>query len=214
MTLTRRAFGGLVSGAIVAGTGCLGFILGDEAQKFEASPATISAEASGETGYEQASEPESEEMRIERTVEGGGQERDIVAVNYISQYEKTVEFLGQEKRAAVFIAFSTPEVEILGKTLNPVGEMDNKKLIEQAQGKYEGLTVGNEVGTRETELLGSTVDITKFEGSADLDGTEVPVYIHVGQTDHDGDIVIPIAVYPQMVDEEPETYTNITGIEH
>jgi hypothetical protein len=204
----------LVSGTIVAGSGCLGFILGDEAQEFEASPATVGDSTLSETGYQQAGDQESEEMRVERTLEAGGQSRDVVAVNYISQYEKNVEFLGQEKRAAVFIAFSTPEVEVLGETFNPVGDMNNKELIEQVQGKYEGLSVGDEVGTRETEILGSTAEISKFEGRADLDGTTIDVYIHVGQTDHDGDIVIPIAVYPQMVEEEPETFTNMNGIEH
>jgi hypothetical protein len=204
----------LVSGTIVAGSGCLGFILGDEAQEFEASPATVGDSTLSETGYQQAGDQESEEMRVERTLEAGGQSRDVVAVNYISQYEKNVEFLGQEKRAAVFIAFSTPEVEVLGETFNPVGDMDNKELIEQVQGKYEGLSVGEEVDTRDADILGSTAEVSKFEGQADLDGTTVDVYIHVGQTDHDGDIIIPIAVYPRMVEEESETFTNMSGVEH
>lgn len=214
MTLTRRAFAAALSGTVVAGSGCLGFITGEEAQEFEASPATVADAALEETDYQQSGEQESEEMEVTRTVEGGGQERDIVAVNYISQYERQVSFLGMEKRAAVFVAFSTPKVEILGKTFNPVGEMSNRELVQQVQGKYEGLSVGEEIDARETEMLGNTVEVSKFEGQADLDGSNVDVYIHVGQTDHDGDFVIPIGVYPQQIDDEEEVFTLINSTEH
>lgn len=214
MTLSRRAFGGLVTGAVAAGSGCLGFILGNEAQEFEASPATVGDSALDESGYEQANEQETEKMEVTRTFEAGGQERDVVAVNYISEYEKNVSFLGQEKRAAVFVAFSTPKVEVLGETFNPVGEMSNKELIQQIQGKYEGLRVGDEVDTQNVQVLDDTVEVSKFEGRAEFQGSEVDVYVHVGQAEHDGDFVIPIAVYPQVADEESETIANIEGIEH
>lgn len=214
MTLSRRAFAAALSGTVVAGSGCLGFITGEEAQEFEASPATVSDGALEETDYRQSGDQESEEMEVTRTVEGGGQERDIKAVNYISQYERKISILGMEKRAAVFVAFTTPKVEILGKTFNPVGEMSNRELVQQVQGKYEGLSVGEEVDTRETEMLGETVEISKFEGQADLDGTTVDVYVHVGQTDHDGDFVIPIGIYPQRIDDEEAVFTLLDGVEH
>ena len=214
MTLSRRAFAAALSGTVVAGSGCLGFITGEEAQEFEASPATVSDAALEETEYQQSGEQESEEMEVTRTVEGGGQERDIKAINYISEYERKVSFLGMEKRAAVFVAFSTPKVEILGKTFNPVGEMSNRELVQQVQGKYDGLTVNGEVDARETEMLGDTVEISKFDGEAELDGSTVDVYVHVGQADHDGDFVIPIGVYPQQIDDEEEVITMINSIEH
>ncbi|NHN48870.1 hypothetical protein G9464_14875 [Halostella sp. JP-L12] len=214
MTLSRRAFAAALSGTVVAGSGCLGFITGEEAQEFEASPATVNDAALEETDYQQSGDQESEEMEVTRTVEGGGQERDIKAVNYISQYERKISILGMEKRAAVFVAFTTPKVEILGKTFNPVGEMSNRELVQQVQGKYEGLSVGEEVDARETEMLGETVEISKFEGQADLDGTTVDVYVHVGQTDHDGDFVIPIGIYPQRIDDEEAVFTLLDGVEH
>ena len=215
MTLSRRAFAAALSGTVVAGSGCLGFITGEEAQEFEASPATVADAALEETDYQQSGDQESEEMEVTRTVEGAEQERDIVAVNYISQYERQVSFLGMEKRAAVFVAFSTPKVEILGKTFNPVGEMSDKELVQQVQGKYEGLSVEEDpVDVRETQMLGDTVEVSKFEGQATLDGSNVDVYVHVGQTDHDGDFVIPIGVYPQQIDDEEAVMTLINAIEH
>jgi len=214
MTLTRRAFGGLVSGGIVAGSGCLGFILGNEAQEFEASPATASDAGKDETGYEQANEEESEKMEVERTFSAADQEREVVAVNYISEYERSVSFLGMEQRAAVFVAFSTPQVDLFGKTFNPIGEMSNRELIKQVQGKYEGMEVGDEVGTTAVDTLGETVDVSKFEGQADFDGTSVDVYIHIAQVEHDGDFVVPIAVYPQEVEEEDKVVTLVEELEH
>jgi len=214
MTLSRRAFGGLVSGAIVAGSGCLGFILGDEAQEFEASPVTASDASLEETEYEQANDDETRKQEVSRTFSAADQEREVVAVNYMSEYERSVSFLGMEQRAAVFVAFSTPQVDILGKTFNPIEEMSNRELIQQVQGRYEGMEVGDEVETADVDTLGETVEVSKFEGQADLDGTSVDVYIHIGQVKHDGDFVVPIGVYPQDVDQEANVVTLIEDLKH
>ncbi|WP_121821537.1 DUF6517 family protein [Halostella salina] len=214
MTLSRRAFGGLVTGAIVAGSGCLGFILGNEAQEFEASAATAGDASLEETEYEAAGEQESERMEIDRTFSAANQERQVVAVNYMSEYDRSVSVLSVEQRAAVFVAFSTPKVEILGETFNPIEEMSNRDLIQQVQGKYGGMEVGDEVGTTDVSTLGETVTLSKFEGQADLDGTTVDVYIHIGQVDHDGDYVVPIAVYPRQLDEEENVVALVEGLEH
>lgn len=214
MTLSRRAFGGIVSGAVVAGSGCLGFILGNEAQEFEASAATAGDASLEETEYEQANEEESDRMEIERTFSAAGQERQVVAVNYMSEYDRSVSVLTMEQRAAVFVAFSTPQVDLFGETFNPIGEMSNREIIQQVQGKYEGMEVGDEVGTTDVSTLGETVTLSKFEGQANLDGTSVDVYIHIGQVAHDGDYVVPIAVYPQELDEEGKVVTLVEGLEH
>ena len=214
MTVSRRAFGGLVSGAIVAGSGCLGFILGDEAQEFEASPATASDASLDETGYEQANEEETTKQEVSRTFSAADQEREVVAVNYMSEYERSVSFLGMEQRAAVFVAFSTPQVDLFGRTFNPLDDMSNRELIRQVQGRYEGMEVGDEVETAEVDTLGGTVELSKFEGQADLDGTSVDVYIHIGQVEHDGDFVVPIGVYPQEVDEEENLVALVEEVEH
>ncbi|WP_135822563.1 DUF6517 family protein [Halostella litorea] len=216
MTLSRRAFGGLVSGGIVAGSGCLGFILGNEAQEFSASPATAGDASLDETGYEQANDEETSKQEVSRTFSAAGQEREVVATNYMSEYERSVSFLGMEQQAAVFVAFSTPKVDLFGKTFNPIDDMSNRELIQQVQGRYEGMEVGQEEGTTQIDTLGETVELSKFPGQADLDGTSVDVYIHIGQVSHDGDFVVPIAVYPQEIDdrEEQNVVSLVEGLEH
>lgn len=198
--------------ALVVTSGCLGIL--DGPVEFSASPATVGDETLDETGYEETSVESSE---VTRTYSGLGQSKNVTVTNQIAMYERTVDApVVGEQRAAVFSAFASPEVNVLEQTFNPIEDYSNRELAELAQEQYSSLSIGEEVGTRTVSVLGESTEVSKFEGTATLDGGQsLDVYVHVTKVKHDGDFVVSIGIYPQQLDGEQENVDALlTGLEH
>lgn len=196
---------------LVATTGCLGIL--DGPVEFSASEATASDSALAETDYEEVSVESSE---VQREFSAGGQSKNVSVTNHVAMYERTVSLSGfGDQRAAVFSAFASPEVSVVGQSFNPIDDYSNKELAELAQEQYDGLQIGEEVGTRETTVLGKSTEVSKFEGTATLNGQDVDVFVHVTKVKHDGDFVVGVAIHPQQLDGEQERVdTLLEGLEH
>lgn len=209
--MNRRTTVAIAFAVMIATSGCLGILSGPIT--FSASKATASEQSLQQTGYEEANVTKS---TITKTFTVADQSKDVKVTNWIAMYERTVSFAGLgEKRAAVFSAFSTPEVEVLGQTFNPIKDYSNKKLARQAQQQYDGLSIGKQVSEREVTMLNQTTKVSKFEGQASLGGTSVDVYIHVTKVKHRGDFVVAVAIYPQKLDgEQQKIDTLLQGLQH
>ncbi|MCD2204450.1 DUF6517 family protein [Halobacterium sp. KA-6] len=208
----RRTAVAVAFAALIATSGCLG-ILGGSGVEVSASKATVSENALQETGYEEVRVNESE---VTREYSVAGQSRNVTVTNWIAMYERTVDVpvLG-EQRAAVFGAFSSPEVSVLGQSFNPIKDYSDRELAELAQQQYDGLSVGQAINTSEMTVLNESTEVTKFEGTAEISGQSVDVYVHVTRVKHDGDYVVAVAIYPQDLDGEQERIeTLLTGLEH
>jgi hypothetical protein len=209
----HRTVASVLLATLLVTSGCVGFLTGSEALEFSASKATVSDQALSDTDYEKV---EITEQTVNETVSGAGQEREVQVTNWMAQYDRSVELgaLGS-KRAAVFVALATPQVEVAGKTFNPVGEMSNRELLEQLQSRYDSLQVGDQVGNDSVTALGEKRSVATFEGQASYQGSSVDVYIHVTKFKHDGDFIIAVAVYPQRLDgEQSKVYALLQGLEH
>jgi hypothetical protein len=212
---TRTAAVAIALAVLSTTAGC-GFILGTEALSFAATPATVSDAALDDTGYERA---DVRAQQVNRTFEVAGQSREVQVTNQLARYERDVDLsvvgLGRQ-RAGVFVAFSTPQVEIAGQTFNPLAEMSNRELLAQFESSYSGLSVGERVDSRQVTMLGETTAMERFEGQATLAGSEVPVYVEVvTRVRHDGDFVVALAVYPQALNGERDTVVRLVeGVEH
>ncbi|MUV61147.1 DUF6517 family protein [Halobacterium sp. CBA1126] len=208
----RRTAVAVALAALLATSGCLGVLTGGGVE-VSASQATVSEDALQETGYQEVSVDESV---VTREFSAAGQSRNVTVTNWVAMYERSIDvpFLG-EQRAAVFGAFASPEVSVLGQSFNPIEDYDNRELAGLAQQQYDGLSVGDSVGTREATVLNETTEVTKFEGTADIDGQTVDVYIHVTKVKHDGDHVVAVAIYPQALDGEQDRVDELlAGLEH
>lgn len=212
--MDRRQFllmGG--SGTLVVSAGCVGFLSGSEPLTFEATKGTVAEGALSDTGY---GEETVETQTITRPFSAAGQEREVEVTNWMARYERTLDLgpLG-EQELGVFVVLSTPQVSILGRTFNPVGDMSNRELLGQLQSRYEGFTVGDRVDTRTIPVLGEDVEVEKFEGSATFQGREIDLFVHVATLEHEEDFVVPVAIYPQMLPgEEQKALQLYRGIEH
>lgn len=210
--MTRRTNVAAVVALLVVSSGCLGILSGPIT--FSASKATAADQAIEETRYEEAAV---EESTISRTFTVADQSKDVEVTNWIAMYERTISIAGiGDQRAAVFSAFSSPEVEVLGETFNPIEDYSEKELAETAQQQYEGLTIGNAIGERNVTMLDQSTTVTKFEGRATLSGGQsVDVYVHVTKVKHEGDFVVAVAIHPQQLDgEQQKIDTLLQSLEH
>lgn len=203
----------LLAVAIVASTAGCGFITGDEPLTFAAEPAPVSDQAVSEAGYQEA---ETRQQTVTEEFTVAGQTREVQVTNELAQYNRSVDLgpLG-ERRAAVFATFASPEVSVAGRTFNPIADMSNRDLLSRFSSQYEGLTVGQQVENRSHTVLGTETGVEKYEGTADLGGTTVDVYVHVTTVKHEGDFVVALGIYPQRLSgEEEHVFTMLSGIEH
>lgn len=212
--LTRRALLGAAAGTgLVAASGCLGVITGNKPVSFSSTEATVEGSAASDAGYELTGE---QAPTVKRSFSVAGQTRDVQVTNHVAMYEKSVDLaiLGKAK-AAVFALVTTPQVDIAGKTFNPVGDMSTEQLLEQFQSQYDSFSVGSKVGSTDVRTLGTTTTVDEYEGKAKFQGNEVPVYIHITRVKQGGDFVIPLGIYPQKLSGEAKNVrTLIEHIQH
>jgi hypothetical protein len=211
--LNRRLLMAAGASTLGALAGCSQFI--NEATTFEASKGTIPQSALDETGYE---EQRVKTHKIERTFEVEGQSQTVEVVNWQAEYDKSIDFSGQTARAAVFTVLSTPQVKLFDKVFNPVKKMSTEELAKMVQKRYDGANNVQSVGSETMTILGSEVSVSKFTADAKLQnlGQSVEVVLRIGKVKHDGDFVLPIAVYPKLLEsaEASNAETLLKETEH
>lgn len=212
----RELLAGAGTGMAVGLAGCSGQLTADGAA-FGAVEASLSASVQSDTGY---SHHRTEPFTVTREFSRFGFSRSVEVTNVISEYDRAVELgvLDQRLQAAVFATLSTPQVEILGKSFNPVAEMSTVEIAEMIQERYENVSGVREEGSFESAVAGESTTVTRFTARADLvaTGVGVDVYLYVSQAVELGeDFVVCLAVHPQSMGEERETVEALlAGVEH
>jgi hypothetical protein len=199
--MNRRVYLASAGTALTAATAGCGFILGNEPATFSASASEVPDSVLEETGYEHT---ENEEMEIEREFSAAGQTRQVIATNVLAKHEKTID-LGplDEGQGAVFTALTTPQVEVLDKTFNPVEEMSAAELAKMAQDSYTGFENVEERSSSEVSINGTTTQQVKFAGDAAFSGSPVEIYLHVSEAVELGsDFLVTFGSYPMGSGDE------------
>ncbi|KAA9398043.1 hypothetical protein Har1130_05760 [Haloarcula sp. CBA1130] len=209
----RKGILTLLVGLLVVSSGCVGLLTG-ETVEFDSSPASVSDSALEETGYEQSM---ADEQTIERTVTVAGQERTIRVTNHVRQYQRGID-LGPvgEVNAGSFIVFSTPSASVAGQTLNPAASWSNERLVEEVASRNDQINDVQFQRNRSVESLGDTREVSVFSGTTTIEGQEVDVLIHLTSFEHEGDVVVAVAVYPERINdrESPRVDTLLGGLSH
>lgn len=211
--LTRRTALAAVGGLGVASlAGCFGLF--EEDLVFEATPASVPEEVLSETGYEFQAE---EEIPVERTYEVGDETQTVQVINWSTEYDKRVDVGGTGQRAAVFSVLSSPRVEVLGRSFNPVGDMSTVELADMIQERYEEFDDLEHVDDGTIEVLGEETTRSRFRGDVQLDvGATVEVDLHVTEAVESGeDFVVCVGGHPTLLpDEEGDVLTMMRGVVH
>ncbi|WP_435318502.1 DUF6517 family protein [Haloarchaeobius sp. TZWSO28] len=211
MKLTRRTLLGSASAGIAATAGCLGILSGTS--EFAADQAAVDEQVASDTNYVKQ---EPKEQTIEKTFSAAGQEKTVKVTNWVTQYYKTLDLpIASSQKAGVFALISSPKVEVVGQSFNPLKDWDERKLAKQIQSQYEGFSVGQQVDEFAVQILGSAKTVTKFEGTATLSGNEVDVYLLLtGAVGHESDFVVPMGIYPQEIDEQANVTKLMRNLVH
>lgn len=217
-TTRRRLIAGTGTAGLVGLAGCAGidtgFITGDDAAEFAATPATVADATLEETEYELN---QLTEEVITREFEAGGQTRDVEVTNHQAEYDRSVEILGTRYQAAVFTVLSTPQVTVLGRTFNPVGDMDRDDLAEMIQERYDQIENVELESEYSMTLLGRETSIGQYSADGRLADTDVTVDLamHISDPIEVGDdFVIGLGAYPKLLGGSDAVRKLFAGIEH
>lgn len=200
---------------VVVSSGCIHETLLGGDLSFTASEAGVTDDSLSQSGYEHNS---TSEMVVRRNYSVAGQTANVVVTNKVSNYEKSVELgvLGSGQ-AAVYVAFSTPQVDVLGRTFNPVGEMSDRELAEMIVGQYSGIEGLESAGSTTVTVLGKETRVSKFRTSAVFMGQRtVDVNLHITRVRDGDDYVVGVAIYPSALEatEEDSALEMFRGLEH
>ncbi|MFB9822882.1 DUF6517 family protein [Halobaculum roseum] len=199
----RATGGALAAGTAIATSGCLGVITGSEPAEFSASVASVPDATLESTGFE---EHRIEPMEITREFTVAGQTREVVVTNQVAQYDKAAEVLGERIRASLFTAFSTPAVDIAGRTLNPIAELSTRELARRMLTQYEGIDDLQSDGEETVEVLGTDTTVGLFTADATIaEGVTTEVRLHVSEAVRAGeDFVVTVGAYPTRLSGQAE----------
>ncbi|MFW5919399.1 MAG: DUF6517 family protein [Halanaeroarchaeum sp.] len=196
--------------------------LGDEPLEFSASPASIPDPVLEETGYD---EQEIEEVVVEETFESTGQTQDVIVTNWQGEYDKAIDLselpLSSDEtvRAAVVTTLSTPQVRVLGRTFNPVADVESAELAEMVQDRYGGVEGLEQVGEESVPVAGESTTVGEFEGQARHvgEGVSIDLTLHIAEAVESGDdFIVGVGGYPTRLRERERShvFSMLEGIEH
>jgi len=205
MTFSRRSvLAAGATGSLALTAGCLDVVLGNGPLEFDADRVAPSEDALAAAGYLESGVSDE---TIERTVElPGGVEREVRATIWQSIYTKNVDYAGQTREGAAFAGVSIPDMQVAGRSLNPLGELSNKELLERFlgeipsdHGEITDLTHQESFGL---EILGDGRTVDLFVGTSDLEGETIDIELKLTSFDHEGDLLVLLGTYPKLLTAE------------
>lgn len=203
----RQVIAGAGTVALASLAGCLGTVGLD---KHEATPAGIDPEIREDAGYERT---DVDELRLEETVEVSVLSEEVVLVNALTEYEKTIDLgLLGERQGAEFAVLSSPQVGVLGREFNPLAERSAGGLVDLVADVHGGLGDVEHETDEDVTVLGQSTTLSTFAGEAELGGRTVDVDVLVTETVAAGDdLVATLGVYPTSLEEEGEHVRSLMG---
>lgn len=207
--MDRRALAVLGLVTLVTLSGCA--LLTGDTLEFSATKATVSDSATAEAGYEEVSV---EPRTINQSFTVADQERDVRVTNWVATYERDL-VVGTTPAPGTVAVLSTPEISIAGQTLNPIGSMSDRELLDRLLEEEGGISDVTHDGTRTATVLGTETEVEMYQGTVEYEGQQVDVTIHLTRVNHGGDYVVALGLHPAAMNaDQAGIDTMLTGIEH
>lgn len=214
--LIGRAARPVLVACLLVIAGCSGTLL-----EYTASPATIPDAALEPRGYVHGN---TTELPITYRVGSGGLSRDITLRTWVSGYARVTTDSGAgDNRTAVLVLYSSPNVQVAGRSINPLGQLSNRELIRTVLGHatelgglggIDGVSDLRERDAQNVTMLGTPTQVVSYVGTADVDGRRVAIVVNIAVVEHDGDIVVALGVHDETLDETATHVALISRVEH
>jgi len=189
--VSNRTLAILAVGVLLATAGCTQLATGDA--EFSASESSV--EGAEEQGYELN---RTEWQNVSRTIEAGGEEREITVNNRVQLY------LNQSDEGApdgAFAVITSPQVQVAGQAMNPASDWSHEEILEEFGGEFDSYGEIQNLSERDTEtmtVLDTETEVSTFDATVESDDGETEqVVVHVTKVQHDGDFVITVGVHDE-----------------
>lgn len=207
----NRTRGALLVALAVVLAGCSGPLV-----EYAASPATIPDAALEPHGYVHGNTTADP---LEYPVGVSGFSRNVTARTWVSGYSRTT----AENDTAVLVLYSSPNVEVADRSVNPLGRLSNRELVgfvlERATrlgglAGVDGVSDLRQVGVRNATVLGTPTQVTSYGGTAEVDGQRAGVVVNVAVVEHGEDVIVAVGVHDEALDERATQAALVERIEH
>lgn len=207
----RSRFAPLLVVLLVVLAGCTGTIEVDSA-----SPATLPQTAYESVGYVHGN---TSAVPFTYPIAVGPIVRNVTATTYLSGYSKTT----ADGEVSAVALWSTPNAHVLGRTVNPLGSLTDRRLAEtlleqlrtlRDTGDVSDVNDVRLVGSENRTVLGETVAIDTYSATVDVDGEPTAVRFHLAVVEHGDDLVVALGVHPEAMTEDAAIAELFEHIEH
>lgn len=181
--------------ALALSAGCL-----DGDLQFNSEPAAIDEATLSETGYTLVG---NETQTIAQPIDIDGDNRTISLESHSRTYERAVSIDGRTETARVVI-FTTPAVDLGGKSRNPYADRASRDLL----ASFHGVPAADLHRNVDQSL--TVLGTTRSLGTYDYDGETLGLL----RFRHDGDLLVVYTAVPQNAGEESRLATLLGGIVH
>ena len=199
----RSLLAGTAAVGAVALSGCLSSAL-NSVTSLESTPASVDQSVLDTTGYQLVG---TDEIVTEEEIEAPGISDTIVVTSHLTEYEKSVGVEGfTEQPTAMFSILSTPQIEIAGRTFNPVADMSSGELVDLIADNYDEIDNLEHEADETVTILEQSVEKARFVADARFGGLPIELNIHVTEAaERDDDLLVAIGVYPRLLQSEEES---------
>lgn len=201
---------GALVALVVLIAGCSGTLV-----EIESSPATIPESALAPRGYVHGN---TTAVPVTYPVGFAGLSRDVTVRTWVSGYSRTT-----TNDTAVLALYSSPNVEVAGRSVNPLGELSNRELVAfvlertgdlRGLAGLDGLTDLREIGAQNVTVLEEPTRIASYAGTAEVDGRRRGVVVNVAVVEHGDDLIVALGVHDERLDERSVQAALLRRMEH
>lgn len=180
-----------------------------------ASPATLSDDALGTAGYEEAAVEERELTASGRLDIAGDVQMELGYTIHATTTRAIYRNTGTTP-PSLFSILSVPlaKPEQVSATIDPLRDRSTIDLATRAQDTYSEIEGLSHTENQTVTVLGNQTTLERYRASARTDGTETDIYLYVVRLHHEGDILIGIGVGPLTADDPETLRTLVEAIQH
>lgn len=186
---SNRTIALLAVGVLLATAGCTQLVTGDAS--FSANESSV--DGADEYGYELN---RTEWQNVTRTIEAGGESRNITVNNRVQLYLNRT---GDGTPEGAFAVVTSPQVRIAGQAVNPVANWSNEEILQEFGSEFDSYGSIEELEERDTEtmtILDTETEVSTYNATVESDDGETrEVVVSATNVQHEEDVVIAIGVH-------------------